>query len=79
MTAEKGDKELDEEKKNKGGFFGKLKMGFRNRRGKSLRGVNDMNRLEEGERWIRVGGPEPRGGAVTSVSNGVYGFVIINT
>lgn len=45
MTAEKGDKELDDEKKNNRGFFGKLRMGFRNRRGKSLRG-DDLNRYD---------------------------------
>lgn len=38
MTAERGDKEmLDDDQKGKRGFFGKLKMSLRNRRGKSLR------------------------------------------
>lgn len=41
MTAERGDKELlDDEQKNKRGFFGKLKMSLRNRRGK-IRGTDD--------------------------------------
>lgn len=45
MTAERGDKEmLDDEQKSKRGFFGKLKMSLRNRRGKSLRGPDDINR-----------------------------------
>lgn len=42
MTAEKGDKDYDEEKKNNRGFFGKLRMGFRNRRGKALRPMDEM-------------------------------------
>ncbi|XP_048505942.1 GTPase-activating protein and VPS9 domain-containing protein 1 isoform X2 [Athalia rosae] len=43
MTAERGDKELlDDEQKNKRGFFGKLKMSLRNRKGKSLRGADDL-------------------------------------
>ncbi|XP_031844110.1 GTPase activating protein and VPS9 domains 1 isoform X2 [Nomia melanderi] len=42
MTAERGDKELlDDEQKNKRGFFGKLKMSLRNRRGKTIRGTDD--------------------------------------
>ncbi|XP_020296298.1 GTPase-activating protein and VPS9 domain-containing protein 1 isoform X2 [Pseudomyrmex gracilis] len=42
MTAERGDKELlDDDQKNKRGFFGKLKLSLRNRRGKSLRGTDD--------------------------------------
>lgn len=37
MTAERGDKELlDDDQKNKRGFFGKLKMSLRNRRGKAM-------------------------------------------
>ncbi|EGI65207.1 GTPase-activating protein and VPS9 domain-containing protein 1 [Acromyrmex echinatior] len=42
MTAERGDKELlDDDQKNKRGFFGKLKMTLRNRRGKAIRGADD--------------------------------------
>ncbi|CAL7948132.1 unnamed protein product [Xylocopa violacea] len=42
MTAERGDKELlDDEQKNKRGFFGKLKLSLRNRRGKAIRGTTD--------------------------------------
>ncbi|XP_058798185.1 receptor-mediated endocytosis protein 6 homolog isoform X2 [Phymastichus coffea] len=38
MTAERGDKEmLDDDQKGKRGFFGKLKLSLRNRRGKSIR------------------------------------------
>lgn len=38
MSAEKGDKEMDDDGRGKkGSFFGKLKMGFRNRRGRSFR------------------------------------------
>lgn len=49
MTAERGDKEmLDDDGKGKGnrGFFGKLKMSLKNRRGKSLRG-EEMARCYE--------------------------------
>lgn len=42
MTAERGDKELlDDDQKNKRGFFGKLKLSLRNRRGKTIRGTDD--------------------------------------
>ncbi|XP_011690803.1 PREDICTED: GTPase-activating protein and VPS9 domain-containing protein 1 isoform X2 [Wasmannia auropunctata] len=42
MTAERGDKELlDDDQKNKRGFFGKLKLTLRNRRGKAIRGADD--------------------------------------
>lgn len=42
-TAERGDKELlDDDQKNKRGFFGKLKMSLRNRRGKVIRGTDDL-------------------------------------
>jgi len=42
MTAERGDKELlDDDQKNKRGFFGKLKLSLRNRRGKAIRGADD--------------------------------------
>lgn len=42
MTAERGDKELlDDDQKNKRGFFGKLKLSLRNRRGKAIRGTDD--------------------------------------
>lgn len=72
MTAEKGDKELDDDKKNNRGFFGKLRMGFRNRRGKSLRGVDDFNRFEGSEegppRLRRIVSAEP--GASRATSNG---------
>lgn len=45
MTAERGDKEsLDDEQKNKRGFFGKLKFTLKNRRGKSLRGTDELTR-----------------------------------
>lgn len=57
MTAEKGDKELDDDKKNNRGFFGKLRMGFRNRRGKSLRGDDLSHRYEtdgDGIRYRRL-------------------------
>lgn len=64
MTAEKGDKDLDDDKKNSRGFFGKLRMGFRNRRGKSLRGVDDLSRYETGD----GDGPRLRRHADTSVS-----------
>ncbi|XP_043477081.1 GTPase-activating protein and VPS9 domain-containing protein 1 isoform X1 [Leptopilina heterotoma] len=48
MTAERGDKELlDDDQKNKRGFFGKLKMTLKNRRGKSLRGADDLSRCYE--------------------------------
>ncbi|CAB0031530.1 unnamed protein product [Trichogramma brassicae] len=45
MTAERGDKEMldDDQKSKRGGFFGKL-MSFKNRRGKSLRGPDEMTR-----------------------------------
>ena len=50
MTAERGDKELlDDDQKNKRGFFGKLKMSLKNRRGKSLRGTEDLNRCYDRE------------------------------
>lgn len=42
MTAERGDKELlDDDQKNKRGFFGKLKLSLRNRRGKTIRGTDE--------------------------------------
>ncbi|OXU23185.1 hypothetical protein TSAR_004014 [Trichomalopsis sarcophagae] len=48
MTAERGDKEmLDDDQKGKRGFFGKLKMSLRNRRGKSLRGPEELPRCYE--------------------------------
>lgn len=56
MTAERGDKELlDDEQKNKRGFFGKLKMSLRNRRGKMIRSTDDnisrcYDREEGGDR-----------------------------
>lgn len=60
MTAEKGDKDEDD-KKNKS-FFGKLRMGFRNRRGKSPRGIDDIGRYETGDgdtlRSRRFSGPD---------------------
>lgn len=43
MSADKGDKYLDDDQRSKrGGFFGKLRMGFRNRRGKSFRNQDDF-------------------------------------
>ncbi|KAF7998054.1 hypothetical protein HCN44_009452 [Aphidius gifuensis] len=42
MTATRGDKELlDDDQKNKRGFFSKFKMSLKNRRGKSPRGISD--------------------------------------
>lgn len=77
MTAEKGDKDLDEEKKNSRGFFGKLRMGFRNRRGKTLRGMDDIgSRFETGEgdgpRMRRVSGMDPaiRTNPLAPINNG---------
>lgn len=53
MTAERGDKELlDDDQKNKRGFFGKLKMSLKNRRGKSLRGADDLTRCYDRESGI---------------------------
>lgn len=50
MTAERGDKEyLDDEQKNKRSFFGKLKMSLRNRRGKAIRGNEDIGRCYDRE------------------------------
>ncbi|XP_015600361.1 GTPase-activating protein and VPS9 domain-containing protein 1 isoform X3 [Cephus cinctus] len=50
MTAERGDKELlDDDQKNKRGFFVKLKMTLRNRRGKSVRGADDLSRCYDRE------------------------------
>ncbi|XP_033227479.1 GTPase-activating protein and VPS9 domain-containing protein 1 isoform X2 [Belonocnema kinseyi] len=50
MTAERGDKELlDDDQKNKRGFFCKLKMSLKNRRGKSFRGTDDLNRCYDRE------------------------------
>jgi hypothetical protein len=46
MSADKGDKYLDDDHRSKrGGFFGKLRIGFKNRRGKSFRSQDDY-RLE---------------------------------
>lgn len=76
MTAEKGDKDMDEEKKNSRGFFGKLRMGFRNRRGKSLRGIDDIgSRYETGEgdapRLRRMGmDPTTRANSLATINNG---------
>lgn len=50
MTAERGDKELlDDDQKNKRSFFGKLKMSLRNRRGKIIRGTDDISRCYDRE------------------------------
>lgn len=50
MTAERGDKELlDDDQKNKRSFFGKLKMSLRNRRGKAIRGTDDIGRCYDRE------------------------------
>lgn len=47
MSAEKGDKNLDDDSRSKrGSFFGKLRMGFRNRRGKSFREEYNNVRFE---------------------------------
>lgn len=75
MTAEKGDKDLDEEKKNNRGFFGKLRMGFRNRRGKSLRGIDDIGaRYEAGDEGLRIrrmmSADGSRTNTIVSVNNG---------
>ncbi|RZC35393.1 GTPase-activating protein and VPS9 domain-containing protein 1, partial [Asbolus verrucosus] len=49
MSADKGDKYLDDDQRSKrGGFFGKLRIGFKNRRGKSFRNQEDF-RLENDE------------------------------
>lgn len=81
MTAEKGDKDLDEEKKNNRGFFGKLRIGFRNRRGKSLRGIDDIGaRFEVGDeaprirRMVTVDGT--RSNTMACTSNGKLFFII---
>ncbi|KAL3278746.1 hypothetical protein HHI36_016274 [Cryptolaemus montrouzieri] len=43
ISADKGDKYADEDHRNKrGSFFGKLRMGFRTRRGKSFRNSDDL-------------------------------------
>lgn len=44
MSAEKGDRDLDDEGRSskRGSFFGKLKIGFRNRRGKSRDDYNNI-------------------------------------
>ncbi|XP_066584150.1 GTPase-activating protein and VPS9 domain-containing protein 1 isoform X2 [Prorops nasuta] len=50
MTAERGDKELlDDDQKNKRSFFGKLKMSLKNRRGKSIRGSDELSRCYDRE------------------------------
>lgn len=41
MTAERGDKELLDDDQKKRGFFGKLKLSLKNRRGKAIRGADD--------------------------------------
>ncbi|KAJ3666079.1 hypothetical protein Zmor_001534 [Zophobas morio] len=49
MSADKGDKYLDDDQRSKrGGFFGKLRIGFKNRRGKSFRNQEDF-RMENDE------------------------------
>lgn len=57
MTAEKGDKDLDDDQKNKRSFFGKLKMGFKTRRGKAMRGAEELfgryESNEDGSRFKR--------------------------
>lgn len=48
MSADKGDKYLDEDQRSKrGGFFGKLRMGFKNRRGKSFRNQDDYEEFKK--------------------------------
>lgn len=55
MTAERGDKELlDDDQKNKRGFFGKLKLSLRNRRGKTFRGTDDRYDREAGGDGVDV-------------------------
>lgn len=50
MTAARGDKELlDDDQKNKRGFFSKFKMSLRNRRGKSPRGGDDARCYDEAD------------------------------
>ncbi|KAK0172061.1 hypothetical protein PV328_005429 [Microctonus aethiopoides] len=50
MTAARGDREfLDDDQKNKRGFFSKFKMSLRNRRGKSPRGGDDIGRCYDRE------------------------------
>lgn len=56
MSAEKGDKDLDDESRSKrGSFFGKLRMGFKNRRGKSFREEYNNVRFECGDDDISRG------------------------
>lgn len=48
MSADKGDKYLDDDQRNKrGGFFGKLRMGFKNRKGKSFRNQDDYEEFKK--------------------------------
>lgn len=50
VPAERGDKELlDDDQKNKRSFFGKLKMSLKNRRGKTIRGTDDITRCYDRE------------------------------
>ncbi|XP_044728501.1 serine-rich adhesin for platelets isoform X2 [Chrysoperla carnea] len=66
MTAEKGDKDMmDDDQKNKRGFFGKLKMGFKNRRGKTVRGTDDLS----GGRYEGGDGDPPRFKRYTSLDD----------
>ncbi|XP_044756582.1 GTPase-activating protein and VPS9 domain-containing protein 1 isoform X2 [Coccinella septempunctata] len=50
ISADKGDKYSgDDHRSKRGGFFGKLRMGFRNRRGKSFRNSDDLRMENEEE------------------------------
>ncbi|XP_045465309.1 GTPase-activating protein and VPS9 domain-containing protein 1 isoform X2 [Harmonia axyridis] len=50
ISADKGEKYLgDDHRTKRGGFFGKLRMGFRNRRGKSFRNSDDLRMENEEE------------------------------
>lgn len=81
MTAERGDKELlDDDQKNKRGFFGKLKLSLRNRRGKSLRGTDDRYDREAGGDGVDICRHRLRrimSEDVTSSSNVAGGKIII--
>ena len=48
MSADKGGRDLDDDPKNKRGFFGKIRIGFRNRRGKSFRMNDEFNGRNSG-------------------------------
>lgn len=55
MSAEKGDKEDEDGRGKRGSFFGKLKMGFKNRRGKAFREEYGNVRFEGNEDEAKKG------------------------